>query len=156
MEKLGIPKVTITTDRFLYTSKTLAMTDGLPNLSLVAVQHPLELLSKAEIEAKADGAFDEILKAATDPETSSVANKKQTKAVQKVYSAEQIRYRGSIEDISDYFFEKGWATGIPILPPTQASVTRMITGTRRSPNESLWMIPPRGSHLTRMGQGNSG
>jgi len=68
--------VTITTDKFLFTSKTLAMTDGLPSLSLVAVKHPLELLTRAEIEAKADGAFNEILKAATDPKPSSSSPKK--------------------------------------------------------------------------------
>ena len=148
MEKLGIPTVTITTDKFLFTSKTLAMTDGLPSLSLVAVKHPLELLTRAEIEAKADGAFNEILKAATDPKPSSSSPKKSTATSQKVYPAETIRFKGSIEDMNNYLFEKGWATGIPILPPTKASVARMLSGTRRNPDEVLWVIPPRGGHLT--------
>jgi hypothetical protein len=148
MEKLGIPTVTITTDKFLFTSKTLAMTDGLPSLSLVAVQHPLELLTQAEVESKAEGAFDEIMKAATDPKTGVTPLRKATAAPQKVYPAETIRFKGSIEDINDHFFEKGWATGIPIIPPTKASVARMLAGTRRSPDEVLWEIPPRGGNLT--------
>jgi hypothetical protein len=124
------------------------MTDGLPTLSLVAVKHPLELLSKAEIEAKADGAFEEIIKAATDQKLSDMPVKKAPAKPQKVYPADIVSFKGNIEDINDFFFEKGWATGIPIIPPTKASVERMLTGTRRSPDEVLWTVPPRGGNLT--------
>lgn len=142
MEMLGIPTVTITTDKFIKSSKMFATTDGFADLPFVVVPHPLELLSKEEIDLKADDVFEDILKAATqqlDP----------VDVVQpETYPAETVNFIGNIEDLNDFFFSKGWSLGIPLIPPYKSSVEKMLKGTRRSPDELIWVMPPRGGGLT--------
>jgi hypothetical protein len=54
--------------------------------------------------------------------------------------------RVSVDDdpqrIFEYFDEKGYTDGLPIIPPTEARVRQMLTGTRRRPDESLGNMPP--------------
>ena len=50
--------------------------------------------------------------------------------------------------LSDEFHERGWTDGLPVIPPTEARVLRMLGGTRRDASESLGMMPPANGPLT--------
>lgn len=39
-------------------------------------------------------------------------------------------------------FERGWSDGLPVTPPTEARLLRMLAGTRRSPQEVVGLMPP--------------
>ncbi len=45
-------------------------------------------------------------------------------------------------DEFEYFLEKDWSDGLPVVTPTEARVARMITGTKRNPDELIGNIPP--------------
>jgi hypothetical protein len=45
-------------------------------------------------------------------------------------------------DEFEFFLEKPWSDGLPVVTPTEARVQRMFTGTRRAPNDLLGLIPP--------------
>lgn len=47
-----------------------------------------------------------------------------------------------LEDEIEACFDRGWSDGLPVVPPTEARVYRMLQGTRRSPDELLGLIPP--------------
>lgn len=49
---------------------------------------------------------------------------------------------GSIEDAVEQAFERGWSDGLPVVPPTEARVLRMLAGTRRAPDEVIGRVPP--------------
>jgi hypothetical protein len=49
---------------------------------------------------------------------------------------------GGLEDPMEACFERGWSDGLPVVPPTELRVVRMLTGTTRDPNEVLGMVPP--------------
>ncbi|MFC2001022.1 hypothetical protein ACFLUZ_00770 [Chloroflexota bacterium] len=49
----------------------------------------------------------------------------------------------SLEEINELFYQKEWTDGLPIIPPTEARVARMLSGTTRKPQEVLGEIPPR-------------
>jgi len=55
---------------------------------------------------------------------------------------EQLTIKGELEDVVEYFMEQGWTDGLPILPPTQEAVTRMLRYTDRDPDESMGTIAP--------------
>ncbi len=40
----------------------------------------------------------------------------------------------SLDDIQRHFLEQGWSDGLPILPPTDAAVEAMLSGTSRTPD----------------------
>jgi len=49
---------------------------------------------------------------------------------------------GDLEDPAEFFFERGLSDGLPVVPPTEARVLRMLEGTRRSPDEMVALVPP--------------
>jgi hypothetical protein len=46
------------------------------------------------------------------------------------------------EDEIELMFRRGWTDGLPVVPPTEERVLRMLTGTTRSPGDILATVPP--------------
>jgi len=51
-------------------------------------------------------------------------------------------------DEFEYFLEKDWSDGFPVVTPTEERVQWMLTGTRRNPDEVIGNIPPAGEVAT--------
>lgn len=49
---------------------------------------------------------------------------------------------GEMEDPMESCFERGWSDGLPVVPPTEIRVVRMLAGTTREPDEVLGLVPP--------------
>ena len=47
-----------------------------------------------------------------------------------------------MEDPVETCFERGWSDGLPLVPPTELRVVRMLAGTSREPDEVLGIVPP--------------
>jgi hypothetical protein len=47
-----------------------------------------------------------------------------------------------LDDEMELMFERGFTDGLPVVPPTEARVMRMLTGTTRSPDEVVAIVPP--------------
>lgn len=48
---------------------------------------------------------------------------------------------GSGEDEIEAMFDRGWSDGLPVVPPTEARVLRMLSGTARDPQEVIGHVP---------------
>ncbi|MEQ8195653.1 MAG: hypothetical protein RIB59_14305 [Rhodospirillales bacterium] len=46
------------------------------------------------------------------------------------------------DDPFEQAYDRGWTDGLPIVPPTDARIIRMLEGTHRSPSEIVGIIPP--------------
>ncbi len=55
---------------------------------------------------------------------------------------------GAEEDPFEFMFERGLTDGLPVIPPTPERVMRMLTGTRRDPQEVIAAVPPNLAPLT--------
>jgi hypothetical protein len=64
-----------------------------------------------------------------------------------------VRFRGStmrsrrvelaeLEDEAEAMFDRGWTDGLPVVPPTEARVLRMLEGTTRAPSDVVAVVPP--------------
>ncbi|MBI4205372.1 MAG: hypothetical protein HY527_10135 [Betaproteobacteria bacterium] len=51
-------------------------------------------------------------------------------------------------DEFEFFLEKEWSDGFPVVTPTEKRVQRMLKGTRRDPDEVVGNIPPAGEAAT--------
>lgn len=51
-------------------------------------------------------------------------------------------------DEFEFFFEKEWSDGLPVIPPTEARLAAMLAGTRRDPDEVIGTVPPLLSEAT--------
>lgn len=52
------------------------------------------------------------------------------------------------DDEAEQMFERGWTDGLPVVPPTETRVLRMLQGTTRSADEVLGNAPPSLSPCT--------
>ena len=46
------------------------------------------------------------------------------------------------EDEIEALFDRGWSDGLPLVPPTEARVLRMLEGTTRAPDDVVAVVPP--------------
>ena len=49
---------------------------------------------------------------------------------------------GALEDEIETCFARGWSDGLPVVPPTEERILRMLSGTTRSPDEVVGIVPP--------------
>ncbi|MEM7346484.1 MAG: thioredoxin family protein [Chloroflexota bacterium] len=54
----------------------------------------------------------------------------------------------TLEDDIESCFERGWSDGLPVVPPTEERVLRMLEGTSRDPKEVVAIIPPNQAECT--------
>ena len=47
-----------------------------------------------------------------------------------------------LEDEIELMYTRGWTDGLPVVPPTEERVLRMLTGTVRAPDEIVATVPP--------------
>ena len=113
-------------------------------MCFVTVPHPLGMISKEEVNAKVDTAFDDIVKAAT----AWTPSKEKQDAQVKPYPAKRFKFSGTYADVNDMFQKRKWSLSLPIVPPTVDKVAAMLKGTKRNPAEVLWVVPPRQGMLT--------
>ena len=113
-------------------------------MCFVPVPHPLGMISKEEVNAKVDAAFDDIVKAAT----AWTPSKEKQDAQVKPYPAKRFKFSGTYADVNDMFQKRKWSLSLPIVPPTVDKVAAMLKGTKRNPAEVLWVVPPRQGMLT--------
>jgi thiol-disulfide isomerase/thioredoxin len=63
------------------------------------------------------------------------------------FKSRQIRLGGWDDDI-EACFERGWSDGLPVVPPTDVRILRMLQGTPRRPDEMVGEVPPNLAPIT--------
>ena len=52
------------------------------------------------------------------------------------------------EDPIEAAYDRGWTDGLPVVPPTDLRIARMLAGTSRKPDEVIGLIPPNLAECT--------
>ncbi|MDO8567880.1 MAG: hypothetical protein Q7R57_04110 [Dehalococcoidales bacterium] len=60
----------------------------------------------------------------------------------KTLKSRQIELPDSLEDVYEFVMKQGWGDGLPIIPPTQERVYRMIEHSGKEPDEVIASIAP--------------
>jgi hypothetical protein len=55
---------------------------------------------------------------------------------------------GQWDDPVEACFDRGWTDGLPVVPPTDERILRMLNGTPRKPGEIVGLVPPNLSECT--------
>jgi thiol-disulfide isomerase/thioredoxin len=63
------------------------------------------------------------------------------------FNSRQIRLGGWDDEI-EACFERGWSDGLPVVPPTDVRILRMLEGTPRKPGEVVGLVPPNLAPIT--------
>jgi hypothetical protein len=62
--------------------------------------------------------------------------------------SERIEVDDDLWAVNALFEQNGWTDGLPIIPPTEERVSRMIEGSRRNPEDVIGVVPPRWAPAT--------
>lgn len=137
LEKRGIPTVANVTSEFRSLAATCAAGLGAENLPIAIVEHPLGGISPELAAAKAEKTIDDII----DKAISAIPF---SNALSEDYcSAPLVSAPADIEAINDLYYRNAWCDGLPIVPPTEERVEKMLAGTRYKPDHLLGLVPPR-------------
>jgi hypothetical protein len=60
-----------------------------------------------------------------------------------VMQSERFEVSDDLWAAQAFFEEKGWTDGLPIIPPTEDRVERMLARTDRKPADVVGVVPPR-------------
>ena len=59
-----------------------------------------------------------------------------------------VVFRGSLDEVDEYYYRHFWSDGLPIVPPTVQRVEQFLRYTRRAPDEVLGVLPPANRQAT--------
>jgi hypothetical protein len=62
--------------------------------------------------------------------------------------SERIQIEDSMDAVNNLFYEHGWTDGLPIIPPTEEQVQRMLSAVDSDPQEVVAVLPPRLAEAT--------
>jgi hypothetical protein len=62
--------------------------------------------------------------------------------------SEKIKIEDSLEEVNTMFYQRGWTDGLPIVPPTEARVRKMLSGCHHDPQETVAVLPPKQAAAT--------
>ncbi len=138
-ERLKKPTVVLCAEGFESDVMSAASSRGLPGLRFVSETVPGECTVIEKIRtAINEDAMDKIIAALTTPLTEQEKSPKV-----EVEELPRIVFRGNLEEVNRFFYKRGWADGLPIIPPTEEAVQEMLTGTDLPPDHVVTELIPR-------------
>lgn len=125
LEKRGTPSVYVVDEPFRMDVEVTCKKEGMPALRRVHVPHPCDMIADEKMAGIAEALIGALTKPLTAAESSASAPKPLAKS--------RIAFRGSLDDVNRFFNKRDWTDGLPIMPPTEKAVARMLGGTSKDP-----------------------
>ncbi len=138
------PVVTLVNQGFANDAESASRGKGMPVLRVIPTAVPCEASIMEDIEAGVDGVMEAIIAALTKPLT---AEEKSPKPKEPEKPA-RIVFKGSLEEVNRFFYQRGWTDGLPVIPPTEEAVAEMLTGTDLPPDRLLGKLQSRNGKAT--------
>jgi hypothetical protein len=128
---------------FVTDAQSAASSKGMPGIRVVGESVACESTVKSEIEEGIAAAMKDIIEALTKPLTPEEKSPKQ-----QTGKTARVAFKGSLQDVNRFYYSKGWTDGLPIIPPTEAAVAEMMTGTDLPPDHVVATLIPRKGKAT--------
>jgi hypothetical protein len=128
------------TNEFLLLAQTESSSRGLGDLRLIELPHPVGSVSLDMLRSLAEANIDSIVRVLTagDVRSDQALNEedgsRECAATVEVPSDPGLMFQ--------YFINRGWSDGLPMLPPTEAAIDAVIAGSDLKKDELLGVIPP--------------
>lgn len=125
----------------MHDALSAASSKGMPTLRCIPeTVQPAHVDNMADLVAEVNATLlDKVLVALTKP-LSDEEKYPQPRAAEK--PSKNI-FKGSLQEVNQYFYRRGWTDGLPIIPPTEEAVAEMLTGTDLPPDYLVGKMEPR-------------
>lgn len=134
-EAAGIPTSSLTCEGFLSQAKATAPGLGFPEMPLALVPGHVGVQSTEELRRNT--------LAVTLPRViENLTNTSGQSEVADEPGPRDIVFKGTFEEVNEYFLQHEWSEGLPIVPPTHERVERFLKRTSRAPDDVLGIMLP--------------
>ncbi|MFC1949922.1 hypothetical protein ACFLW0_07115 [Chloroflexota bacterium] len=138
IEERNKPAVALIYKDFTNDSRSAASSRGMPGVRTVPETIPSEWTDMEDIEDGITAVMDEVIDALTKPLTNEEKSPKR-----EVEKPARIIFKGNLEEVNRFFYQRGWTDGLPVIPPTEEAVAEMLTGTDLAPDHLVAKLGPR-------------
>jgi hypothetical protein len=128
---------------FVTDAQSAASSKGMPGIRIVGESVACESTVKSEIEEGIAAAMKDVIEGLTRPLTPEEKSPKQ-----QTGKTPRVAFKGGLQEVNRFYYSKGWTDGLPIIPPTEADVAEMMTGTDLSPDHIVATLIPRKGKAT--------
>jgi hypothetical protein len=139
IEDMNKPTVALCNKGFFMDARSSASVKGMPGVRILLETVPPHSTVAEEIEAGVSAAMNDVIAALTKPLTEDEKFPKQ----QEVERPSRIVFKGDLEEVNQFFYKRGWTDGLPIIPPTEEAVAKMLEGTDLKADHIVARIIPR-------------
>jgi len=115
----------------------------MPGIRIMGESVACESTVISEIEEGVAAALKDVVEGLTRPLSPEEKSPKQ-----KTGKTPRVAFKGSLKEVNQFYYRKGWADGLPIIPPTEEAVAEMLTGTDLPPDHIVATIIPRKGKAT--------
>lgn len=144
IERNGVPTASIIITGFLPQGKLIAKSQGIDDL--VMCEYPdtmmtdsYEQLVKKVTTVVADQAVEGLTKTAS--------SKRKSKPLREPEKRD-IVFEGTLAEINEYFYDRLWTDGLPVIPPTIEAVEEFLKFTDRKAEEVISVLPHENREAT--------
>ena len=137
VENQGIPAVGMLCKGFPTMAKQIAKSSGYADARFVEYPNAIALDSAEKVRENIHNVvIPKIIEALTKPVRATA------KAKKREPGSRDIVFEGTYEEVQDYYYEKRWSDGLPIVPPTIEKVEEFLKYTKRDPEEVIGIMEP--------------
>jgi hypothetical protein len=135
--------VLLANNGFVTDAKSAASSRGMPGIRVVGESVACESTVRSEIQTGIAAAMKDVVEALTRPLTPEEKSPRQ-----QTGKTPKVAFKGSLQEVNRFYYSKGWTDGLPIIPPTEAAVAEMMTGTDLPPDHVVTTLIPRKGKAT--------
>jgi hypothetical protein len=140
-EKAGVPTASIITSGFLGQARAVAQALGIEHLPVAEYPGVVAMDTDEEIKAKvADVLINNIVQALTKPIAPAVKPREP--------ELNEIVFKGTLDEIQEFFTRRQWTDGLPVIPPTLERVEKFIKFTDLPPEKIIGNLLPENREAT--------
>jgi hypothetical protein len=128
---------------FVEDAHSAASSKGMPGIRIIGETVPCESTIIPDIEKGVEAAMKEVVDALVKPLTADEKSPKQ-----QTGKTSRVAFKGTLQEVNQFYYRKGWGDGLPIIPPTEEAVAEMLKGTDLPPDHIVGKIIPRKGKAT--------
>ncbi|MBI2909558.1 MAG: hypothetical protein HYX92_18100 [Chloroflexi bacterium] len=140
-EKAGVRTASIVATGFLKQAHAIARAQGGENMAVAEYPGVPMIDSPEELRRKvAEVVVENIIKGLTTPARDAVKPAEP--------GPKDIVFKGTLDEVQQFFYKNMWSEGLPIIPPTVERVEKFLRFTDRSPDEVIATLLPENRQAT--------
>ena len=139
IEGRGKPTAIYVFEHFINDAMSAASSKGMPVIRVVPETIVSECTEVEIINAAVSAVFGNVVTALTKPLTAEEKSPRR----HEPENPPRLIFKGSLEEVNRFFYQRGWTDGLPIIPPTEEAVAEMLTGTEFPPDHLVEKLEPR-------------